>query len=285
MRSGENQFGAWVGLAAIADSADLHAIVGAPLAANGSRREAGLAQIHRGRGAAWSEGLVLQPGDEREAHAGWDVALAAGLAAIGIPDLDRGGVDRGGVAVHVAAGEGWSLPSVLDADVEAAEDAPVIESVAALVFDEGTDASPGIRLEDPDTPRDALAMVVQSTDPSVLEDARIAVREAVGGRRVDLDPDPDAHGEFAQQSIAEGLLQETADPAGVVHGAEVIPSADGRSAHLSLSLSGRAGTASFDLRIRDSGGSANGGSDLSAVQEFTVTVASDPGAVFFDGFE
>lgn len=97
----------------------------------------------------------------------------------------------------------------------------------------------------------------------------------------DFDPGPRESG----QSVAEGLLQETADPAGVVHGAAVIPSADGRTAHLSLSLSGRAGTASFDLRIRDSGDSGNGGKDLSAVHEFSVTVASDPGAVFFDGFE
>ena len=344
LHSGDGQFGTSVALSAISDSQELYALLGAPLASNGARREAGMAQLHLGRGANWSAGVPVQPTDEREAHAGWDVTVTGELLAVGIPDMDWDGVDRGVVAAYsVAGGE----PAGLDAEAELADDAPVIDEIDALAFDEGTDASVRIRLDDADTSTDALTVLVQSTDPEVLDDEEIEVRDAAGGRRIDLDPDPDAHGGFALvvlagdgrsvatrrvpvlirpvndepafeigpdptftarpgstprtlpdfvrdfqpgpreagQTIAAGLLQEVADPDSVVNDAAIVPSADGRTAHLALSLSGRAGTARFELRIRDSGGTANGGDDLSAARSFTVTVAADPAALFFDGFE
>jgi hypothetical protein len=346
-RTGDSQFGASVALSTSVSSEQLLAVVGAPLAANATRRETGLAQIHRGRGDSWSAGRVLLPTQEREAHAGWDVAATGTLAAIGMPDLDLDGVDRGGVAVYTTEGDEGSLPVTVDADAGISDDAPVIDEVAPLVFDEGASATLRLRLDDPDTALDALAVAVQSTDPDVLDDTEILVRDALGGRRVDLAPDADAHGEFALvvlagdgrsvatrrvpvqiravndtptfglaanpvfgprpgtaprmlsdfvrdfdpgpreagQVLVSGLLLETADPAGVVNDAALIPSVDGTTAHLALSLSGRAGSANFDLRIRDSGGIDNGGEDLSAVRRFTVTVLADPAALFFDGFE
>jgi hypothetical protein len=347
LQSSDGLFGAAVGLSPVPGSDQLQAIVGAPLAPNGTRRATGMAQVHRGRGATWSAGLMLQPSNERDAHAGWDVAAAGDLLAIGIPDLDREGVDRGGVAVHTAAGEGWSLPLLLDSEVEGASNGPVIEPVAGLAFDEGTHGTLRLRFDDSDTPSDALAVVVQSTDPDLLGDDQVVVQNAAGGRRVDLEPAADAYGQLAllvrvgdgrtvatqripvqiravndapafalaaspafaprpvtgprlvqdfvrdfqpgpretDQTIAAGLLQEVADPDGVVNDIAIVPAIGGRTAHLSLALSGRSGIATFDVRIRDSGGVENGGQDLSGARRFTVTVAADPSALFFDGFE
>jgi hypothetical protein len=68
------------------------------------------------------------------------------------------------------------------------------------------------------------------------------------------------------------------DPVGVVSGVTI--AANGT---LSYTRSGLAGTATVTAKVRDSGGTSNGGVDLSAPVVFHLTVLAD--GVFRDGFE
>jgi hypothetical protein len=344
----DSAFGNAVSLSARAGSAQVQAVVGAPLASVGSRREAGAATVYFGRGSDWHDAGTLSPINQLDAHSGWDVAASGSRVVVGIPDLGRAGEEGGGVALYETdVTTGWSLSDVLDADTPIASGAPIIDPTVALVFDEGQSASLRIRLNDPDTAIDALVVLAQSSDESVLEDRNISVNDAPGGRRLDLDPDSDAHGTFALivrvsdggsvtsrrvpveiravndapafelaadpnlpprpgrgerwlpdfirgfdpgprefgQSILEALLQKTSDPAGVVVDATLHPSASGETAHLSLKLSGRSGTAHFSARVRDSGGVADAGRDLSPWRTFSVSVQTDPDTLLLDGFE
>lgn len=49
--------------------------------------------------------------------------------------------------------------------------------------------------------------------------------------------------------------------------------------------SGAVGTSDFTVRVRDNGGTANGGVDLSPAQTFTITLATALDPIFADGFE
>lgn len=86
--------------------------------------------------------------------------------------------------------------------------------------------------------------------------------------------------EAATQNISDFLLQ-VSDENGVLSAIDI--SNDGT---LSYRLTGAAGTTSIAVRVRDDGGTGNGGVDTSSVQNFTITVAQAPsGALLTDGFE
>lgn len=73
----------------------------------------------------------------------------------------------------------------------------------------------------------------------------------------------------AGQHVLAWSLRPLGDPNGVVSNVGI--ALDGT---LSYTLSGRAGSASFGVRLQDDGGIANGGHDTSEEQTFTITVAS-----------
>ncbi len=90
-----------------------------------------------------------------------------------------------------------------------------------------------------------------------------------GFATVDLGP-PD---EDAAQAVADFLIDTVSDPAGVL----VANSLDiANNGSLTYSLTGVGGTATITARVRDNGGTANGGVDTSAAVQFSVSVT--PGA-------
>ncbi|MEO8673255.1 MAG: Ig-like domain repeat protein [Tahibacter sp.] len=75
----------------------------------------------------------------------------------------------------------------------------------------------------------------------------------------------------ASQSVADYLIGNVIDPDHVVTALDV-----SNAGALSYSLSGASGSATFAIRVQDSGGVANGGVDVSTVHNLTITVL--PGA-------
>jgi hypothetical protein len=73
----------------------------------------------------------------------------------------------------------------------------------------------------------------------------------------------------SNQAVTTVLLNLVSDPHGVLVNASL--AANGT---LSYNLSGRGGTATLQARVRDDGGTADGGVDTSAPQTFQITVAS-----------
>ncbi len=62
--------------------------------------------------------------------------------------------------------------------------------------------------------------------------------------------------------------------------------ADGTSGTLRFAtVPGAFGSSTFSLRVKDSGGTENGGVDLSAPQVFTITITTSAALIFGDGFE
>ncbi len=86
-------------------------------------------------------------------------------------------------------------------------------------------------------------------------------------------------GDYETQAVAEYLVTEISDPNGIVSGAVILP--NGTLVH---QLSGNSGTARLSARVRDDGGTANGGADTSAPREFDVVVEAPP-PLLQDGFE
>jgi uncharacterized repeat protein (TIGR01451 family) len=78
--------------------------------------------------------------------------------------------------------------------------------------------------------------------------------------------------EDATQSVAAYLIDAVVDPAGVLAAAPAI----GGDGTLTYALSGIGGEATVRLRVRDDGGTANGGVDTSVQRSFAVRVT--PGA-------
>lgn len=88
-----------------------------------------------------------------------------------------------------------------------------------------------------------------------------------GFATVDLGPAD----EDLAQAVDDYLVSVTADPSGVLYGIDI-----GNDGTLAYTLSGVGGTATIEARVRDNGGTANGGVDTSGPQSFTIRVV--PGA-------
>ncbi|MEO7432606.1 MAG: cadherin-like domain-containing protein [Dokdonella sp.] len=73
----------------------------------------------------------------------------------------------------------------------------------------------------------------------------------------------------AGQATSAWIVRTIADPSGVVTQASI--RLDGT---LDYTVTGRPGTASFGVKLKDNGGTANGGIDTSAEQTFSITVAA-----------
>lgn len=73
----------------------------------------------------------------------------------------------------------------------------------------------------------------------------------------------------SDQHVAEWIVRAIDDPQAICSDVEVT-----RDGTLRYTLSGRSGTATFGIRLRDDGGAENGGQDTSAEQVFTITVAA-----------
>lgn len=95
--------------------------------------------------------------------------------------------------------------------------------------------------------------------------ATTGVQSVPGFATVVLGP-PD---EQASQSVQAFLIDAVDDPAGVVQVGSVSITTQGT---LGYALSGVGGTAAVTVRVRDDGGTANGGTDTSVAQQFSLGV-------------
>jgi hypothetical protein len=88
----------------------------------------------------------------------------------------------------------------------------------------------------------------------------------------------------ADQLAAQFVVSAVSNPTLFSSGPTVI--ANGTSGTLQFAtVPGVFGSSTFALRLRDSGGIANGGIDLSASQVFTITITTSASLIFDDGFE
>lgn len=97
--------------------------------------------------------------------------------------------------------------------------------------------------------------------------ASIGVRSVPAFASLDAGPAD----EDGSQSVAEYLIDSIDDPAGVLDPGSVTLSDEGT---LGYALTGVGGTAAITARVRDDGGTANGGVDTSAAQAIQVQVAA-----------
>ncbi len=81
--------------------------------------------------------------------------------------------------------------------------------------------------------------------------------------------------EDATQTIADFLIGPISDPSGVLVAGSLDVANDGT---LSYTLTGNPGQATISLRVRDSGGTSNGGVDVSAAVNFTIERAGAAGS-------
>jgi uncharacterized repeat protein (TIGR01451 family) len=110
-----------------------------------------------------------------------------------------------------------------------------------------------------------LALAASPSHPAASSGARtVAAFAAFDAGPADED---------ATQSLIGYQFVSSSDPAGVVVPGSVAIDAAGT---LTYQLTGVGGSASFGVRARDDGGTANGGNDLSPMRTFTISVA--PGA-------
>lgn len=102
--------------------------------------------------------------------------------------------------------------------------------------------------------------------------------QSVPGFITAFDPGPNESG----QSVVQYVVTESVDPANIVEGVAI-----STAGTLSYTLNANAdgGTASFDVVVRDSGGTANGGVDTSGVSNFSITMSSSVDVLFGNGFE
>lgn len=162
----------------------------------------------------------------------------------------------------------------------AAPDAWGTASFEVVLQDDGGTDNGGVDTSPPQT----LTIVVTGVNdapsftaadpPSSLEDAG---PQTVVGWVTGFDPGPNEPG----QSVAEYLISAVSNP--TLFSAEPAVSVDGT---LSYTAAPDAfGTSQFTVRVRDDGGTANGGVDLSDPQTFTITVepVNDPPVIDLNG--
>lgn len=114
-----------------------------------------------------------------------------------------------------------------------------------------------------------------ATDPAAS--AEDAGPQNVGGWVTGFDPGPNEAGQVA----AEYLVSAVSNP-GLFSAAPVV-AADGTLSY--TAAADQFGTSQFTVRVRDDGGTANGGIDLSTAQTFTITVTAvnDPPVLDLNG--
>ena len=111
----------------------------------------------------------------------------------------------------------------------------------------------------------ALTLGTLSTHPA----ATSGVQSVPTFANVDFGPAD----EDTAQAVDDFLIDSVTDPDGVFAGGAVDVANNGA---LSYTLSGIGGSATITVRVRDNGGTANGGVNTSSAQQFTITVT--PGA-------
>jgi len=99
--------------------------------------------------------------------------------------------------------------------------------------------------------------------------ATTGVQSVPGFATVDFGPAD----EDTAQAVDDFLIDSVTDPDGVLAGGAVDIANTGT---LNYTLSGIGGSATITVRVRDNGGTTNGGVDTSSAQQFTITVT--PGA-------
>lgn len=130
---------------------------------------------------------------------------------------------------------------------------------------DGSGQSPPATVSVTITPVNDAPSVSVGADPAFAAGA-VGPREVPGFLGFDADP-PD---EDASQAVQDHVFGPVADPSGVLVAGSLAGSASGT---LAFSLTGRAGTAEVDVRVADTGGTANGGVNLSMPRRFRISVA------------